>query len=151
MLLAGLFKKETRKELNHKDHLWKVWLSPHLCDKTAPNLLKIRLRWDRMPASMLWDFPKDASYDWPFNFPWFSLYLWRVVGFQGIPEPELRKLSGSPRQRLRFLGGHVIPCLWSYQLWVKDLNHESHLSHLAIIVGTYYMRKGLGKAYTLSI
>lgn len=75
----------------------------------------------------------------------------RVVGFQGIPEPELGKLSGSPRQRLSFLGGHMIPCPWSNQLWVKDLSHESHLSHLTIIVGTYYMRKGLGKAYKLSI
>ena len=86
MLLAVLFKKETRKELKHKDHLWKVWISPHLCNKTAQNLLKIRLRWDRMPASMLWDFPKDESYYWPYNFPWFSLYLWRVEPFtRGSP------------------------------------------------------------------
>lgn len=39
-----------------------------------------------MPASVLWGFPKDVSYDWPFNFPWFSLYLWRVEPFtRGSP------------------------------------------------------------------
>ena len=55
----------------------------------------------------------------------------RVVDFQGIPEPDVespQELQGIDSISYLLGGGHMIPCAWSNQLWVKDLNHESHLS-----------------------
>lgn len=73
------------------------------------------------------------------------------MGFRVLLSLRTWKAQGHQGRDSKVLGGHVIPCPWSNQLWVKDLNHESHLSHSAIIVGTYSKRKGLGKAYKLSI